>query len=420
MAPVRSSAPKAHIDGASLYRRIQLISETGPTRLAYSEEDVRGRAVVIGMMREVGLRVTIDAAGNIVGSRPGRQQLPPLAFGSHVDTVRNGGHYDGILGVMAAIECVGALQEAGHKTEHPLEVIVFSNEEGQRFGALCGSRAMVGALGADDLAHADESGRTLADAIRSIGGDPGRLPAAVRKTGDMAAFVELHIEQGGTLEQARVPIGIVEGISGISYVDVRIVGNANHSGTTAMELRKDALAGAAELVLCVQRAALDKRCQVATVGQLAVSPNATNIIPGEVVLTIEVRDLDPNRMMATVKHLQECGQGIAFRSGVQIEFSARSPIESVPCSDLVREAIVRSCAELGFKFQTLPSGAGHDAQMMAKLAPIGMIFVPSMGGISHSPREFTSSEDCARGARLLLESILRLDEVLLGLTGSVE
>ena len=144
MAPVRPSAPKAQIDGASLYRRIQLMSETGPTRLAYSEEDVRGRALVIKMMHEVGLSVSIDAAGNIVGRRSGREHIPPLAFGSHVDTVRNGGHYDGILGVMAAIECVGTLQEAGHKTAHPLEVIVFSNEEGQRFGALCGSRAMVG------------------------------------------------------------------------------------------------------------------------------------------------------------------------------------------------------------------------------------------------------------------------------------
>ena len=396
------------------------MSHTGPTRLAYSEEDVRGRAVAIDMMREVGLRVSIDAAGNIVGRRPGHEQLPSLACGSHLDTVRNGGNYDGILGVMAAIECVATLQEAGHRTVHPLEVIVFANEEGQRFGALCGSRAMVGALGADDLAHADETGRTLAEAIQSIGGNPAQLPGAVRKTGDIAVFVELHIEQGGTLEQARVPIGIVEGISGISYTDVRIFGSANHSGTTAMELRKDALAGAAELVLCVQRAALDKRCQVATVGQLVVVPNSTNIIPGKVTLTIEVRDLDRKKTMATMKHLHERAQEIALRSGVQIEFSARTPIDSVPCSSLVRQTIEQSCVDLGFEFQTLPSGAGHDAQMMAKLAPIGMIFVPSMGGISHSPREFTSSEDCARGAQVLLESILRLDEALPELMGAAE
>ena len=418
MAPVRPSARTAQIDSASLYRRIQLISRTGTTRLAYSEEDVRGRAVVMDMMRQVGLSVSIDPAGNIVGRRPGRERRSPLAVGSHVDTVRNGGLYDGILGVMAAIECVGVLQEAGYTTAHPLELIVFANEEGQRFGALCGSRALVGSLGTDDLALVDETGRTLAEAIRSIGGDPTRLPVTVRKNGEIAAFVEVHIEQGGTLEKARVPIGIVEGTSGISYTDVRVIGAANHSGTTAMELRKDALVGAAELVLCVQRVALEKRCHVATVGQLIVNPNATNIIPGEVDCTIEVRDLEREKILATLKHIRECGQEIAFRSNIKIEFSDRKLIESVPCSPLVREAIARSCVDLGFKFQTLPSGAGHDAQMMAKLAPTGMIFVPSTGGISHSPREFTSSEDCARGAQVLLETILRLDDTLPGLAGS--
>ena len=418
MVPVRPSARTAQIDSASLNRRIQLVSRTGSTRLAYSEEDVRGRAVVMDMMREVGLSVSIDPAGNIVGHRPGRERRSPLAFGSHVDTVRNGGLYDGILGVMAAIECVGVLQEAGYTTAHPLELIVFANEEGQRFGALCGSRALVGSLGTDDLALVDETGRTLAEAIQDIGGEPTQLPATVRKTGEIAAFVELHIEQGGTLEKAKVSIGIVEGISGISYTDVLVTGAANHSGTTAMELRKDALVGAAELVLCVQRVALEKRCYVATVGQLIVNPNATNIIPGEVAFTIEVRDLEREKILASLKYIRECGQEIALRSNIKIEFSDRKLIESVPCSPLVREAIVRSCADLGFKFQTLPSGAGHDAQIMAKLAPTGMIFVPSTGGISHSPREFTTPEDCARGAQVLLETILRLDDTLPGLAGS--
>jgi len=418
MALVRPSAQTAQVDGASLYNRIQLIGHTGQTRLAYSQEDIRGRAVAIDMMREVGLTVSIDPAGNIVGRRPGRERRSPLVFGSHVDTVRNAGLYDGILGVMAGIECVGVLQEAGYVTAHPLELIVFANEEGQRFGALCGSRAVVGALGPDDLTRVDETGRTLAEAIQSIGGDPEQLSSAVRKAGEIAAFVELHIEQGGTLEKAGLPIGIVEGISGISYTDVRVMGAANHSGTTAMELRKDALVAAAELVLCVQRAALEKRCHVATVGQLIVSPNATNIIPGEVAFTVEVRDLEQKKILEMMKHIRECGQEIAFRSNINIEFSDRKLIESVPCSPLVRDAIVRSCAELGFKFQMLPSGAGHDAQMMARLAPTGMIFVPSTEGVSHSPREFTSSEDCARGAQVLLETILHLDDTLAGLAGS--
>jgi N-carbamoyl-L-amino-acid hydrolase len=412
MAPVRPFALTAQIDSVSLYERIQLISRTDTTRLAYSEEDVRGRAVVMEMMQNVGLNVSVDAAGNIVGRRPGRERRPPLAFGSHVDTVRNGGIYDGILGVMAAVECVGVLQKVGYTTAHPLELIVFANEEGQRFGALCGSRALVGSLRADDLARVDESGRTLAEAIQSVGGDPAQLPSAVREEGDIAAFVELHIEQGGTLEKAGVPIGIVEGISGISYTDVRVTGTANHSGTTTMGLRKDALIAAAELVLCVQRAALEKRCHVATVGQLTVSPNATNVIPGEVTFTIEIRDLDREKILASLKHIRECGQQIAFRSKIEIEFSDRKLIDPVPCSQVVRDAIVRSCADLGLQFQTLPSGAGHDAQMMAQLGPTGMIFVPSTGGISHSPGEFTTSEDCARGTQVLLETIVRLDDTL--------
>jgi N-carbamoyl-L-amino-acid hydrolase len=412
MSPVRPSARTAQIDSVSLYNKIQLIGRTGNTRLAYSEEDVRARAIVMEMMQNVGLRVSIDAAGNIVGHRAGRERRPPLAFGSHVDTVRNGGLYDGVLGVMAAIECVEVLEKAGYTTAHPLELIVFANEEGQRFGALCGSRALVGSLRTDDLARVDESGRTLAEAIQAIGGDPAQLASTVRRGGEIAAFVELHIEQGGTLEKARVPIGIVEGISGISYTDVRVIGAANHSGTTAMELRKDALIAAAELVLCVQRAALEKRCHVATVGQLVVSPNATNIIPGEVAFTIEIRDLEREKILASLKHIRECGEQIAFRSNIEMEFSDRKLIDSVPCSPVVREAIVRSCADLGLKFQTLPSGAGHDAQMMAKLAPTGMIFVPSIGGISHSPREFTTSEDCARGTQVLLETMLHLDNTL--------
>jgi N-carbamoyl-L-amino-acid hydrolase len=412
MAQVRPFAPEIQIDSDSLSQRIQIISQTGTTRLAYSPEDIRGRTVVIKMMRDVGLNITIDAAGNIVGRRLGRKQLPPLAFGSHVDTVRDGGRYDGILGVMAAIECVRSLRDAGYTTEHPVEVIVFANEEGQRFGALCGSRALVGALDSDDLARTDEDGRTLSQAIQEIGGDPTQLRAAKRKAGDITAYVELHIEQGGTLEKAKTPIGIVEGISGISHTDVRITGRAAHAGTTTMEIRKDALVAASELVLSVRKAALESRCHVATVGQLTVMPNGINIIPGEVSLTIEVRDIEMDKITATLGHLRQCGKEIACRYGVQMDFSPRATIASVPCSPLMQEVIAQSCMDLGLGFLKLPSGAGHDAQMMAKLAPVGMIFVPSQDGISHSPSEFTSSDHCSKGAQVLLRTILYLDEAL--------
>lgn len=412
MASVRPLPGRIHIDSINLNENILLLAATGTTRLAYSEEDIRARAVVKNLMRGVGLAVSIDAAGNILGHRAGQQQLPPIAFGSHVDTVRNGGRYDGVLGVMAAIECVRALHTANYTTMHPLEVIVFANEEGQRFRALCGSRALVERIEDGELAQRDESGLSLGDAIRAIGGDPERLSGLSRRAGDIAAFLELHIEQGGVLQHARIPIGIVEGISGISHSRVVVTGTAAHSGTTAMETRKDALTAAAQLAICVEQAAREKRCRVATVGQFTVLPNAINVIPGSVTLTIELRDMDPERIRVALNYVRVQAAEIATRSKVRIEFSEQAVIPPVPCSPLVQDAIRQACAGLGVAYRSMPSGAGHDAQIMAKLCPMGMIFVPSKEGISHSPEEFTSPEDCAKGAQVLLETILRLDESL--------
>jgi N-carbamoyl-L-amino-acid hydrolase len=412
MASVRPLAGKIRIDSASLDEKIQSLARISGTRLAYSEEDIRARSVVLELMRGVGLAVSIDAAGNIVGHRAGQQQLPPITFGSHVDTVREAGRYDGVLGVMAAIECIRTLHHANYTTFHPLEVIVFANEEGQRFGALCGSRALLGLISDSDLKQMDESGRTFADALRAIGGDPARLSSSIRKPGSIAAFLELHIEQGPTLERAFTPIGIVEGISGISHTFVAISGTAAHSGTTDMEARNDALAAAARLVICVEQLATQKQCRVATVGQLTVAPNAINIIPGTVTLTIELRDLDARKISAALALLQLQIAEIAQQSRVRIELSEREPIQPVPCSPIIKDAIRRACVDLGVKFQNIPSGAGHDAQIMAKLGPMGMIFVPSQLGISHSPSEFTSPEDCALGAQVLLDTILRLDNQL--------
>jgi beta-ureidopropionase / N-carbamoyl-L-amino-acid hydrolase len=412
MSLVGQSADVLRIDGASLLQRIQHIASTGTTRLAYSKEDLNARSIVKEMMREVGLEVSIDPAGNIIGRREGRRKLPALMFGSHVDTVRNGGRYDGILGVMAAMECVQALRKAKQFTNHSLEVVVFANEEGQLFGALCGSRAMAGLLETDELQRKDGTSRTLAEAIADIEGDSARLAAAVRKKGEIAAFVELHIEQGGELESSGFPIGIVEGISGISYTDVRITGAANHSGTTVMKMRRDALVAASQLVLKVQQVATEGRCRVATVGQMTVFPNATNIIPGEVALTIEIRDLERQRILDTLNEIQQWGRTVTDRSGIKFDFTDRTLIDPVPCSEVVKNAILQSCVDLGLKFRPMPSGAGHDAQMMARLGPMGMIFVPSSGGISHSPKEFTSAEDCIRGADVLLQTILHLDRIL--------
>jgi beta-ureidopropionase / N-carbamoyl-L-amino-acid hydrolase len=388
------------------------LAEVATTRLAYSQEDIRGRQLVMDMMREVGLAVSVDAAGNILGRRAGRGDLPAILFGSHIDTVREAGRFDGVLGVVAAIECVAVLQAADTLTLHPLEVVIFANEEGQNFGALCGSRAAVGDISSEDLQRSDASGRTLSDAIRGVGGKPEELQSSIYADGRFCAFVELHIEQGGELDRLGIPIGAVEGISGIQHTDVLISGSANHSGTTTMEARHDALAAAAELVLAVRKMALQLHsCRVANVGRLVVSPNSVNIVPGSVELTVELRDMQATRIARTMEEIKGKTGDIAERYGVSFEFLDRKFMEPVPAHPAVLAAIEESCQALHLPFQRIPSGAGHDAQMMARIAPMGMIFVPSVGGISHSSKEFTESEDCARGAEVLLETILRLDRL---------
>lgn len=383
----------------------------GRTRLAYSAEDLSTRSVVMGMMKELCMTVRVDAAGNIIGRHSGLETRPAIAMGSHVDTVRNGGRFDGVLGVAAALECVATIRRSGYLTCHPLEVIVFANEEGQNFGALCGSRAMTGALEPDALTSTDGNGRSLVQAIEYVGGAPQRITSAVRHRGEVAWFLELHIEQGGVLEALQTPIGVVEGISGIAYTEVRVLGVANHSGTTMMEHRRDALVAAAELVTTVRDAALAQECRVATVGRLIVGPNTPNVIPGEVSLTLELRDLRKERIEQTLEHLRKCGAAIGNRTGTQVEFIPRDFIEPVLCSAAVQDAIVGSCEELDLPYHRMPSGAGHDSQMMARIAPMGMIFVPSAGGISHSPEEYTSPEQCASGTEVLLRTVLRLDQV---------
>ena len=398
------------VSGRRLQNRIEQLAGVGTTRLAYSKEDILGRELAIRMMREIGLDIRIDPAGNILGRRAGLADSPVILFGSHIDTVQRGGRFDGVLGSMAAVECVATLQETGHVTRHPLEVVIFANEEGQSFSPLFGSRSMAGALKPEDLQLVNGSGLTLAKASIEIGGDPGRIHEAVRRRGEICAFLELHIEQGGVLEELGVPIGVVEGISGILYSDVQITGAPRHSGTTSMESRNDALVAASRFVLEVERVAREERfCRVGTVGHLEVSPNSLNIVPGSVNLTLELRDLSSLKISYAYEHLRRRAVIIAAESNVKFSFSDRVLIEPVPAAPTVMEAIVDSCQLLGLRCHQMPSGAGHDAQMIARIAPMGMIFVPSVAGISHSEAEFTKPEDCVHGADTLLQAILRLD-----------
>ncbi len=402
------------VDPERIERRIHELSEFGRNpdgsngRVAFSDADVQGREYTMSLMREAGLVVRVDAAGNIIGRREGRDpEGPSIMFGSHIDAVPHGGNYDGDLGVLAAIECAQVLHENEVTTRHPLEVIVFIDEE----GGLTGSRAVIGTLTPDALEVVSHSGKTIGEGIRFLGGDPDRLEQARRQEGELEAFLELHIEQGGSLESQGIEIGVVEGIVGIEHWSVTIEGVANHAGTTPMDQRHDALLAAARLVIAVNDIVTGRPGRhVGTVGQIRAEPGAPNVIPGRVAMTIELRDLSAETIFSLIADIKEQGERIAAESGTQISFShSEGGAVPAPTDPRIRAVIAETAERLGLSYQHMPSGAGHDAQDMARIAPTGMIFVPSVGGVSHSPNEYTRPEDMANGANVLLQTILALD-----------
>jgi N-carbamoyl-L-amino-acid hydrolase len=408
-------APNIHANPERMAQRIKALSEFGSnpeggvSRVAYSDADLAGRAYLMDLMREVGLTVRVDTAGNIIGRREGRNDdLPVIMFGSHIDSVPGGGNYDGDVGVIGAIEAVQLMNEHGIRTRHPLEVVSFTDEE----GGLTGSRAMVGKLTDRALEVVSNSGMTIRDGIRNVGGDPNRLDLAERKAGELLAFVELHIEQGAILHEENVDIGVVEGIVGIRWWEVTIEGFANHAGTTPMNKRWDAMVSAAELTLAINHVATTMPGrQVATVGRIRAEPGAPNVIPGEVVMSLEIRDLDAWKMQQVFERIQAEAKQIADTRFTPIRFreiDVASP--PAPTDQQMRRIIAASADELGLSFKLMPSGAGHDAQDMTHIAPVGMIFVPSVDGISHSPKEYTSPEDMANGANVLLKTVLAIDD----------
>ena len=420
---VRRRTPSVpRIDAARLRAQLEALSifgrppggrfEDGVSRLGFSDADVAGRGYVMDLMREAGLAPRIDAAGNIFARREGSDpSRPPILFGSHIDSVPSGGNFDGDLGTLAAIEAVRVVAAAGIDTRHPLEIVVWTNEEGVAFGKpLFGSRAVAGRLVAGEMDQVWE-GTRKSDAVRRIGGAPERIASAQRQAGAVHCYFELHIEQGGTLDRAGLPIGIVEGIVGIERFEAEIRGFANHAGTTPMGERQDALLAASRLTIAVHEIVTrEPGRQVGTVGRIEVAPNAPNVIPGVVRQTIEVRDLSMSKIQQLAERIrQEAGQ-IAQATRTAIELRPLSHDEGAMADPRVQSVIGAAAEGLALRHQALPSGAGHDAQSMAALGPMGMIFVPSVGGVSHSPRELTSWEDCARGADVLLHAVLRADE----------
>jgi N-carbamoyl-L-amino-acid hydrolase len=404
------------VDGRRILERLHAMAEIGRSsqgginRIAYSSADVQGRAYVVELMRAAQLEISVDAAGNIVGRREGSNaNLPTLLTGSHTDSVPEGGIYDGTVGVISAIELAQVLAERKLSTRHPLEVIVFQNEEEGLFG----SRAICGDLSNNDLDQPSQSGKTIREGIAYIGGNPHELESARRRAGDIAVYLEYHIEQGPVLENDGIDIGIVEGIVGVNRWEVTIDGFSNHAGTTPMNRRKDALLVAARFIEAVNQIVRDKPgLQVGTIGRIRVLPGAPNVIPGKVILSLDLRDLESARIESLYQEIANAGKQIAAAGGATITFKQTSIQVPALTDARVRQSILDAAVELGLTSKVLRSGAGHDAQAIARIAPMGMIFIPSVKGISHTPEEYSRPSDIVNGANVALRTLLKLDMLL--------
>ena len=416
--PLRSSRVRVDplVTGERINSHLAALSEFGKnpqggvSRVAYSDFDKAGRAAVMDWMRAAKLEPTIDYAGNIIAKRPGTDpSLKPILFGSHIDSVPEGGNYDGDVGSLAAIEVAQTFSEHSVTTRHPLEIVIWQNEE----GGLYGSRAVSGQLLASELKNVSSSGKTIELGIAFIGGDVAKLDQVKRKKGDIAGYFELHIEQGGNLDTGKIDIGVVEGIVGIKQWEVTVTGFQNHAGTTAMDQRHDALLSTARFVEMVNRVvrSIPGR-QVGTVGRIQAFPGAPNVIPGKVVCTLELRDLDDKKVETMYARILKEATAIGAQNGTQFAYAELHANVAAPSDPRMRKIIADSAAGLGLSSRGMPSGAGHDAQAMAQLGPMGMIFIPSVGGISHSPKEFSRPKDIVNGANVLLQAVLRADRTL--------
>jgi beta-ureidopropionase / N-carbamoyl-L-amino-acid hydrolase len=380
----------------------------GVCRLAYSDEDIQARNLVQRWMLEAGMSVRVDAAGNIIGRYPGKQpDAPTLATGSHIDTVPTGGRFDGTYGVLAGLEVVRVLREKQIRLNHAVEVIVFTDEE----GSMIGCKAIAGKVNPDPEYYRRSNEITIQNCLERIGGNWEQIYLAQRAPEELAAFVELHVEQGPVLEFAGKQIGVVEGIVGQRRYIITVQGRTSHAGTTPMNLRNDALVAAAQVVLAVNRIGNTQGQQVATVGWMQVSPNAVNSIPGSVEMSLDIRDLSDTHLDRLMAQFQQEIETIAATTQTQIQFSPRLHNKPALAERHIQETITQVCQELDLSYLTLPSRASHDAQELASITNMGMIFVPSRGGISHAEVEYTSPEQCVQGANVLLHTFLKLDRL---------
>ena len=384
----------------------------GNDRVAYSDFEIQARDYISKKLEKTGAKVYTDFAGNLIALyNPNNSKLKPILFGSHVDAVPNGGHYDGTAGVIHAIEILQTVHSKNISLNHPLEVIVFSNEEGGLFG----SKALAGKINQQTLDVVTVSGYTNGEGVERLGGNVDRIFEVKRNMGDIHAFIEMHIEQGNNLYSSKTDIGIVEGIVGLKWWDVTIEGFTNHAGTTPMNQRQDAMIAASKFVLMVNETVNSyEGSQVGTVGRISAEPGVPNVIPGIVNLSLELRDLSSNKISMIYNKIIENTKIIEQETKTTFSFS---PIDATGDPALMDRRIINILSEvsddLGYSSMLMPSGAGHDAQSIALIAPTAMIFAPSKDGISHSPKEYTDFEMLEKTTNVMLNTILKIDKVKL-------
>jgi len=399
--------------GQEIVRRIDAlsaISETPDhlTRIFLTPEHRAAADLLLSWMREAGMRAHLDAIGNVCGRYEGdRPGLPCLMLGSHYDTVRDAGRWDGPLGLITAISCVGAVHKRGQRLPFAIEVIGFADEEGVRFAStLLGSRAVAGTFDESVLGAKDRQGISMREALSQFGLDPGRIGAAARSRSELHGYVELHIEQGPVLECESLPVGVVTAISGATRLAASLTGMAGHAGTVPMLLRRDALAGAAECIVAIEAfCRTDEGGLVGTVGYVHAMPGATNVIPGQVSFTIDIRSAsDAHRNLAVTDIVRQI-ETIARRRKLSLQVDVTHDNRTVPCAPWLRRQVADAIAGEGYRVFELPSGAGHDGMAMIDVADVAMVFVRCRGGISHHPDEHTDTSDADAGARVLLRLI---------------
>lgn len=405
------------INADRLWARLMELGEIGGqksggvTRFSYTEEERRAKELVKIYMQQAGLAVREDAIGNLIGRREGTETTSPVVMtGSHIDTVPDGGKFDGALGVLAAIEALQSMQEHGVQHKHPIEVIAFSDEEGSRFGfGMIGSRAVAGTLRQEDLIHQDEQQVSIAEALRAAGYAPERISEAAKRPEEVKAYIELHIEQGKVLESQNQSAGLVTGIAGPLWQQFTIKGQAGHAGATPMNMRRDPMQAAAELLTFIYSEAKTFENAVATVGKFRALPGGVNVIPSEVEFSLDLRDIDEAQRDLLEQRIREHAEEIAAKYDVICQIDLLQRVAPAPSSPMVIEAISQAGMLAGLQgLPELVSGAGHDGMQFSACWPVGMIFVRSQDGISHNPKEWSSQEDCAAGTEVLYHALLQL------------